>query len=611
MWKNAKNIKKIQIKKGFLLFLSYIIIREYDFMSMVSQELINEIRSSVDIVDIVSSYIPLIQKGKNYFGVCPFHDDNNPSMSVSKEKQIFTCFSCGASGNVFKFIMDYENISFMETLKKCADTSGIPLSVNIKSNQDTFLKNKELYDIYDIASKFYQNNINTANGRLAKEYLYNRKIDDSVIKEFGIGLALKNRDLLTKLLLNKKYTQKDLIKSGLVVENNYGLNDIYYDRIMFPIEDLTGKIVGFSGRVYNGETNYKYINTKETDIFKKGEFLYNYSKAKASARQKGYVIVMEGFMDVIRAYTIGIDNVIATMGTAVTKNQAMTIKKMAKEIILCFDGDEAGAKATSACADELVKIGVTPKIVRLEDGMDPDDYIKKFGKDKFLSKIDNPISIMDFKLSYLKNGKDISDSEDLASYVNSAIKELEKIDDEVLREISFKKISLESNLDIDFLKERLTSNKKEEETKTQTKPFIKKDKYEKAQENLIYYMLQSKEVIKLYNKKITYMPNDKYRFLAREISLYYKENQKFNLADFMTAISNQTEIYNTLSYILSLNLNEFYSDVEIDDYINVIREYNVNYQVNRLKDKMKKTSDPLEQAKIAEEIKKLKIDING
>lgn len=582
-------------------------------MNAISPELINEIRSSVDIVDIVSSYIPLTQKGKNYFGICPFHDDNHPSMSVSKEKQIFTCFSCGATGNVFKFIMDYENISFVETVKKCADMSGIPLSVNISSKKDSFNKYKELYDIYEISNKFYQNNINTSTGKKAKEYLFNRDINDEIIKEFGIGLSLKNREMLTKLLLNKKYNQKDLIRSGLVIENNSSLTDIYCDRIMFPIEDLMGKVIGFSGRVYNGETDYKYINTKETEIFKKGEIIYNYNRAKESSRQKGFIIVMEGFMDVIRAYTIGIKNVIATMGTAVTKNQALTIKKMAKEVFLCFDGDRAGAKATSACADELLKIGINPKIIRLEDDLDPDDYIKKHGKEKFLSKIDNPISIMDFKLSYLKQGKDINDSEDLAHYVNNVIKELEKIDDDVLKEITLKKISLESNLDISFLRSKLqpTDEIKKEEKKDIKVPKNdkKKDKYEKAQENLIYHMLYSKEVIKLYNKKITYLPSERFRFLAREISLYYKEHNEFNIADFMTTITDE-QINNTLSYILMLNLNEEYTDREIEDYINVIKEYNMHYQIKRLREKMSKISDPLEQAQIAEEIKKLKMDIS-
>lgn len=579
-------------------------------MSMISQEVINEIRNATDIVDVISSYIPLTQKGKNYFGICPFHDDNNPSMSVSKEKQIFTCFSCGASGNVFKFIMDYENISFMEALKKCADMSAIPLNINVSTKTDNFSKYKILYEIYDISHKFYQNNINTMAGKKAKEYLSNRQINDDIIKEFGIGLALKNREMLTKLLLNKKHIPKNLIRSGLTIENEQGLIDIYCDRIMFPIEDLMGRVVGFSGRVYNGETNYKYINTKETEIFKKGEILYNYTRAKDSARQKGFVIVMEGFMDVIRAYTIGIVNVVATMGTAVTKNQAMTIKKMAKEVYLCFDGDEAGAKATSACSDELIKIGVNPKIIRLEENLDPDDYIKKYGKDKFLRKIDNPINIMDFKLNYLKHDKNINNSEDLARYVNEVIKELEKIDDEVLKEITLKKISLESNLDIEFLREKLSDKEKTERVEREEAKVTKKDRYLKAQEHLVFYMLHSKEVIRLYNKKITYMPNDKLRFLAREISLYYKEYGDFILADFMTSISERQDIYNTLSYILKLDLNEEYNEGEIEDYINVIKDYNIQYQIKRLKDKMRTITDPMEQAKIAEEIKKLKMDIN-
>lgn len=578
-------------------------------MSMISPEKINEIRSSIDIVDVVSNYLPLSQKGKNYFGVCPFHDDNNPSMSVSKEKQIFTCFSCGASGNVFKFIMDYENISFVETAKKCADMVGIPLDVNISTKPNTYSKFKELYEIYDISSKFYQNNINTIDGKLAKKYLYDRKIDDKVIKEFGIGLALKNRTILTNMLLNKKYTKKDLLRSGLVIENDFNLTDIYYDRIMFPLEDLTGKIVGFSGRVYNGETNYKYINTKETEIFKKGEILYNYARAKDKARQKGFVIVMEGFMDVIRAYTIGVDNVVATMGTAVTKTQAMNLKKMAKEVYLCFDGDDAGAKATEACSNELIKLGVTPKIIRLEDNMDPDEYIKKYGKDKFLNILKNPMNVMDFKLSYFKKNKDISDSEDLASYVNQIIHELNEIDDEILKEITLKKVSIEANLDIDFLKEQL--NLKQEKIETQkTKTATKKTKFDLAQENLVYYMLHSKEVINLYNKKITYLPNEKIRFLAREISLYYKANNSFDIADFMTSIQNNQNLCDTLSYILTLDLKEDYKEEEIEDYIRVIKEYGLKYQINRLKSKMKNVSDPMEQAKIAEEIKKIKIDIS-
>ena len=335
-------------------------------MSKLSTEEINHICSSVDIVDVISKYIPLIQRGKNFFGVCPFHDDHSPSMSVSKDKQIYKCFSCGATGNVLKFVMDYENISFIEAVKNLADKAGINVNIDLKDVPNTNTINRELYDIYDLSFKFYQNNLNTKEGIPAKEYLLNREINEEIIKEFGIGLSLKSRDTLTKLLLKKGFNINDIDRTGLIVKNDLGVIDIYCHRIMFPLYNLNGKVVGFSGRVFDGTSPSKYINTRETEIFKKGELLYNYHRAKDECRMKNQVIVMEGFMDVIRAYTVDVKNVVATMGTAVTKNQALLIKKMAKEVILLFDGDEAGAHATMACSNELERIGVIPKAVRLK-----------------------------------------------------------------------------------------------------------------------------------------------------------------------------------------------------------------------------------------------------
>jgi len=368
-------------------------------MNYLSGEKIKEIRDSVDIVDIISNYVSLTPKGKNYFGVCPFHDDNNPSMSVNRDKKIYKCFSCGATGTVFKFIMDYENISFIEAVKKVADTAG--LNINI-GNVPKVKNNNKLLEIYDLSLKFYINNINTSGGKEAKEYLKNRGITDEIIKEFQIGLALNGKDKLSQILL-KKFNEKDIMKSGLVNKNAYGYLDLFYDRIMFPLYDLKGNVIAYSGRIYNKEDNSKYFNTKETEIFKKGELLYNYHRAKDIARQQNQIIVMEGFMDVIRAHTINIKNVVATMGTAVTKEQALLIKKMAKEIILCFDGDEAGAKATMACADELIKIGVTPKVIRLENNMDPDEYITKYNKE-FEKKIMDKLSAGTMS-SYVDKGK--------------------------------------------------------------------------------------------------------------------------------------------------------------------------------------------------------------
>ena len=589
--------------------MSYIINRESDIMPLISPQEINHIKSSVDIVDVISKYVSLSPKGKNYFGTCPFHDDKSPSMSVSKEKQIYTCFACGATGNVIKFIQDFENVTFIEALKILADQAGIAFSAG------SFKKNNHkqyhpLFEIYDLSAKFYQNNINTTLGKEAKEYLKKRDIDDSVIKEFGIGLALKQHDVLMQLLTNKKYDLNVLMKSGLIGRNEHGYVDSYYNRIMFPLWDITGKIVGFSGRIYHGEKDApKYINTKETEIFKKGELLYNYHRAKEEVRKQNTIIIMEGFMDVIRAHTIGISNVIATMGTAVTSFQALLIKRMAKNVILCFDGDEAGAKATLSCSEELLKIGVTPKVVRLEEQLDPDEYIKKYGKERFIGKIENPINIMDFKLSYFKKQKDFSSQQDIAGYINDVLRELTKIDDEILRELTLLKISEESNLDIEFLKSQLAQKEavsKENIVKKES-PKKKITKYDKAQMYLLYYMLQSVEVIDLYDQKITFMPNERYRNLAFHISYYYKSNGEISITSLIDQFGNDSDLLSTLGEIIRLNLKEQYTLEEIEDYLATIKEYNIKVGQAELQQQLKNESDLKEKVRIANEMIALKV----
>ena len=575
--------------------------------TFLSNEEINQIRSSVDIVDIISNYISLTPKGKNFFGVCPFHDDHSPSMSVSKEKQIYTCWSCGATGNIFKFIMDYENISFTEAVKIVADKAGIEIKINSIKNNKTD-KYKEIYEIYSLSQKLYQNNINTSLGQKAREYLKERGFNQEIIKEFGIGLSLKEKELLTNFLIKKKYPIETIIKTGLVNKNSQGYYDMYYNRIMFPLCNLNGQVVGFSGRIYDTKDSSKYINSKESEIFKKGELLYNYHRAKEHARQAGKIIIMEGFMDVIRAYSVGIKNVVATMGTAVTKQQANLIKRMAKEVILCFDGDAAGGKATMACSNELAAIGVIPKIVRLENNLDPDEYIQKYGKDKFIQKIENAISITDFKLSYLKENKDLSNQEEHSNYIHQMLDELSKIDDEILIELALTKLSEESKIDIDFLKKQLGNLKKQENIKVIPKkePTKKSTKYETAQKNLLYYMLNSEEVINIFNKKAIYLPNENYRRLARRINDFYKKNNYINIADIFTELTGD-EICNILQEIMSLKLKEEYSDDEIYDYINTIYKYNIKFETNRLQEQLKKEIDPKEKAKLAQKIIDLRV----
>lgn len=560
-------------------------------MAMLDNSKIEEIRRSVNIIDIISEYLPLTQRGRNYFGVCPFHDDHSPSMSVSPDLQIYTCFSCGATGNVFKFIMDYENISFMEAVKVIASKGGIDVDVNTFTPKKVV--NNDLYEMYDIARKLYQNNINSDYGKQAKEYLHERQITEEIIKEFGIGLSLIKNDILTNLFLKKEYKNTDILKSGLIIQGKNGLHDIYINRIMFPLTNLEGKTVGFSGRIYNNEDSSKYINTKETEIFKKGEILYNYYRAKDECRLKQTVIVVEGFMDVIRAYTIGIKNVVASMGTAITKQQATLLKRLAPNIILLFDGDSAGEKATESCIEELSKIGVTPKIVRLEENLDPDDYIKKYGKEKFLSKLNSPLNVMEFKMNYLKGKHNLNDTVELANYINECIKELNQIDDDILKEITLKKLANEAGINEELLRSKLVT-KKEVKKEIPKKEVTNYNKYEIAQRNLIFYMLNSTDVIKKYIKKVTFMPDDNYRALANKIRYFYEEhNNNFNAADFYTAVTNggNEKILSLLNEILNMNLKLEFSPLEIDDYIEVITDFNIKSEVNRIDNELKQNID--------------------
>ena len=562
----------------------------------LTQEEINNIRNSVDIVEIISSYIPLTPKGKNFFGVCPFHSDQHPSMSVSKEKQIYTCFSCGASGNVYNFLMDYENISFLEAVKICADKAGITLNLDKKQK---YVNTNPLYDIFNLSLKYYQNNLNSEDGKLAKEYLKKRKFTDDMIKQFGIGLALNKKDELINLLIKKNYDLKTLEKSGLIGKNSNGYNDLYMNRIMFPLYDLTGKVVGYSGRIYKTESTSKYVNTKETEIFKKGEILYNYHIAKETRERN--LIVVEGFMDVIRLYSIGIKNVVATMGTAITKNQALLMKRLSNEIILMFDGDAAGEKATNSCINELEKIGVIPKIVRLENNMDPDEYILEYGKNKILEKINNPINSMDYKMNYYKKGKNLKNESEMTEYINSTLIELTKINDDIYKELALKKLSDESGLSIEYLRSKLTKDTKDEKIKLDNK---KINGFDKAERNLVYYMLNNEEAVKLFIKEKPQILNPNYRTLVNEILKYYNTYHKIVLADILTYFRDK-EIFNIIKELLTLNLKEADTNI-INGYISRLNDRSKKHDLDNLNKELVLNNSQTEKLKKLQEIIDLK-----
>lgn len=577
---------------------------------MDNTNIINEIRSKVDIVDIISSYLPLTQKGKNFFGVCPFHDDTNPSMSVSREKQIYRCFSCGASGNVFNFIMDYEHVSFKEALSILANKTGVEIK-GLKLDKKVS-KYDKLYEIYELAHKYYQNNMSSSYAKKAKEYLNNRHIDEDMIKEYKIGLSLDKSDNLTKLLLAKGYDLNTLNSIGLA---NYD-KDVYMNRIMFPLYDLNGRVVGFSGRRYDGIKENKYVNTKGTDIFQKGETLYNYHNAREFVRSKNQVIVMEGFMAVIRTLTTGIKNVVALMGTAMTKEQANLIKRLSTNVVLCFDGDEPGRKACLDNGNELEKLGCDVSIVELDGGLDPDDYILKYGSDDFKNLVKNAITLSDYRIKRLKKNINLNSDLEKTEYINNVLAETSKIEDEIHQEFILKKLAKEFNISYNTLEKRLLSFEKEnskEEKKTELEVVIKpnqtevkKDKYYIATNALLYYMLVNKKCLEYYNcGKINFLNEDE-RYLASEISYYEQKYGIITPADFYTYLQTKEELLKVLNRVLELELDQEVTEKTILDYIKTLKDYRLKQEINRLEKELKDENDVMKQANIALKIAELR-----
>ncbi len=568
-------------------------------MSYISNEVMNEIRNKTDIVDVISKYVNLTKKGKNYFGVCPFHDDHSPSMSVSPDKQIYTCFSCGASGNVFTFVADFEKISFLQAVRLLGEKAGI----NVGSDVSYSEKKDEYFDVYSLANKFYQNSLFTNLGKNAIEYLEKRNIDKDTIKKFGIGLSIQKVSI-TDYLVSKKYSIDKLVQYGITNDNGH---DIFINRIMFPIYDLSGNPVAFSGRIYNTRDTAKYVNTKETDKFKKGKILYNYHIAKEQLKKNDTVIIMEGQMDVIRASTIGVNNCIATMGTALTKDHKNIIRNMTNNVVLCFDGDAAGEKATVSAIELLEDSGVNIKIVRLPDNMDPDEYILKNGKDSFLAQINSGINLIDYKMELLKKNKNFGNIKDISSYINSALKELTNEKDDIVIELNLKKISDNFNIDYETIRDKykkLVKNKKE--VIKVVKPKKSYNKYVMAENSLIYYMLKNEKVLNMVENSVGYFPDKNIRDLSNEIIYYFHKYGIINVADFISYISDRAEMLKTLQDIIAMDIKEDFQELEIEDYIFVVNSYHREVKINNLNKKLKEEKDPLKQAEISMEIMKIR-----
>ena len=569
-------------------------------MAGISNEEITEIRKKADIVEVIGSYINLAPQGKNYFGICPFHNDHSPSLSVSREKQIYKCFTCLASGNVFTFVQNYENISFIEAVKKVADKINYKLDIKDKIVN----KNSKYYELMDLSNKIFVNNLNSNLGLKAKEYLINeRHLSEEAIKEFNIGLALNDNNL-NKLLSSKGYSDKDIIEMSLANKTDNGLLDMFRNRITFPICNHEGKIIAYSARIYQNEDTSKYINSKESVIFKKGYTFYNYDKCRLEALKTKSVILVEGQMDAIRVYTSGFKNVIASMGTAITSNHISLLKKLNAKVILMMDNDNAGEKSTILNGEELIKNNIEVSVVRLTGEKDPDSFILKNGADAFRDALKGEISFFDFKLRYLKKDKNLNKADELAEYINKIIDELNKSDDDILKSVTINKIAEDYNIDKRILEGKLVKTISKVDNVVVKRKRPKLNQYHQAAEAILYLMMNDPKFIRKYKIELNYFPEEKYKLIANDILAYKEINGEFDIADFMTYINDleyKEDIYRILNDYQDKILPE-----EFDNFVAIINKWIRESKIDKLKEQLKNETDVKKQEELNDLIIKIK-----
>ncbi len=511
-------------------------------------KLIEEINSKTQILELVSEFVDLQKRGKNYFGLCPFHDDNSPSFSVSPEKNICKCMSCGEGGNPINFYRKIKNISLQEAAETLAERAGIEIV------KHTYVVNPHdhLYKIMEEASNFYKFNLkNSKAGQKANEYLIKRQLSNQTIEHFQLGYAPSFGDTLYKVLKDKGYAVSDMINLGIVKQLDNGeYYDLFNDRVIFPITNPDGKVVGFSGRTLNKKDQVKYINSPETEIFKKGQLLYHLYEGLSDIRKSKQMILFEGFFDVISSYQAGVKNGVATMGTALTQSQAAIMRRYSPSVVIAYDGDDAGQKATDHAIPILEKINIKTEVLVIPDKMDPDEFIVNHGPDKYESLFgEYIIDPYQFRYNYYKQGLDLKNANDVKIFQKRITGMLTHADAAI---VSIYKNRLAKTLHI---REEDIVVKKEQSYPTPppsiAKPIdvaIKKrivDKYEKSERYLIIIMLRSKEDAAWVESLLTI--SDYAEPVVSSIRLkiheYYRDHDIIDIDDFKDYLTNDQRDY--------------------------------------------------------------------
>lgn len=563
-------------------------------MVRYSDELIDEIRNSNDIVDVISQYVVLKRSGRNFFGLCPFHKEKSPSFSVSPDKQIFHCFGCGVGGNVFHFISKIEGIDFKETIEVLAEKAGIALPTLDNAGDNRLQKLKaRVYEINKETAMFYHQNLYKPTSKDAQEYVKKRKLDNNTLKNFLIGYS-GNFDELYRYLKQKGFTDEEILASSLVNKNDRGkFIDRFRHRLMFPIQDVRNRIIAFGGRVLD-DSKPKYINSPENLVYSKGRHLYGLNNAKKGDLKK--IIIVEGYMDAVSLHQRGITNAVASLGTALTEAQGRLLRKSSEQVIIGYDSDGAGQAATLRGLEILQNLGCDIRILQLEGAKDPDEFVTKYGSGRFNKFVDDAISLVEFKVKVLKNSLNIQNTSDKIKFLNEIAKILSKVDNNMEKEIYIDKISKEYKISKEAIYSEINKliypNNTGAKELENTRPRYKIAKKEETnineavirRENTIISLLLTPDsnTYQKISEQIT--PQDfKYDVNKKIVTKIYEEFQKGNNnIDNIVGYFQDEEIINHLTEIMAEDYGITEIDKGIEDILSVYAKEKVINQRNEI-----------------------------
>lgn len=574
-------------------------------MYVINDNVLDEIRDRADIVDLIGEYVDLKRSGSNYMGLCPFHSEKTPSFSVSPSKSIFKCFGCGVGGDVITFIMKRENLNFPEAVEFLAEKYNVRLSEYKDENKEARDKRNRLYDINREAAMHFLNNLSSS--PKAQKYLRDRGLSDKTIRAYGLGYSKDSWTDLYDHLTKLGYKEEELLNLNLVSKSKNGnYIDRFRDRVMFPIINRNNKVIAFGARGF-GDAKPKYLNSRETPIFHKGSNLFNMNIiSRESSRQR--IILVEGYMDVISLYNSGINYSVASLGTSLTEDQAAIIKKMAKDIYICYDSDKAGINATSRAIDIFLSKSCKPKIIELEGGLDPDDFIKKYGMEGFENKIKSAISYIDFKIKILRENFNLEDAEGLSNFTLESAKILSSIKNPIERDIFVKEFSKKYNISykaienyINYLNRNKIKSEKKEKFKPKKNTNVVKSTKTRAQEELLSYSLLDNDIYNYIKNKVQvfYFINAMTRASFEEIPKMFEEEME--VSEFLNLLEKNRLIdSNFKENILGIIKNIHVNEKIVDELIKTLER---NY-LQKEKDRILENIDKLQ----GEEDKNLLLD---